>query len=280
MRAAAAVAVLLCAGAAHAQIAFDAASIKPADPGVRQRRPGIMGGPGTKDPGRIRYSGISLQALILLAYRVQAFQISGEARELDARTFDLEAKLPPGATQAQLRLMLRNLLVERFHLALHREEKVLPVYRMEIAKGGPKLALSREKAASNRDDFDPLAPAPPNELEVHEDGFPNVPAREGSWLVALRSGFARTHQISASMTDLAGILSKQLEKPVIDATGLAGRYEFTLSWMTAVPATPAGEPGPDLFAALRQQLGLQLEASKGPVEILVIDHFEKEPSEN
>lgn len=279
MRAGAAVAILLCAGSAHAQIAFEAASIKPAHSGVRQRRPGITGGPGTTDPSRIRYSGISLRDLILVAYRVQAFQLAGP-KELDDRTFDLEAKLPQGITQAQLRLMLQNLLAERFHLALHREEKVMPVYRLEIAKGGPKLAPSREKSAGNPDDFDPLAPAPPNELEVHEDGYPNVPAREGSWLVALRSGYARTHQLSASMADLAGVLSKQLEKPVIDATGLAGRYEFTLSWMTAVPAAPSGEAGPDLFAALRQQLGLQLEASKGPVEILAIDHFEKEPSEN
>lgn len=279
MRVGAAIAMLLCVAGAHAQIAFEAASIKPAAPGVRQRRPGITGGPDTSDPGRIRYSGISLRDLILLAYRVQTFQLAG-SKELDARTFDLEAKLPTGSTQAQLRLMLQNLLAERFHLALHREEKVLPVYHLQIAKGGPKLAPSREKPAGNPDDFDPLAPAPPNELEVHEDGFPNVPAREGSWLVALRSGYARTHQISASMSDLAGILSKQLEKPVIDATGLAGRYAFTLSWMTAVPATPAGEAGPDLFAALRQQLGLQLEGSKAPVEILAIDHFEKEPSEN
>jgi uncharacterized protein (TIGR03435 family) len=82
------------------------------------------------------------------------------------------------------------------------------------------------------------------------------------------------------MADLASILSKQLEKPVIDRTGLPGRYEFTLSWVTAVPTTPAGEAGPDLFAALQQQLGLQLGGSKAPVDILVIDHFEKEPSEN
>lgn len=273
------VVILLCAGAIHAQVAFEAASIKPATSGVRQRRPGIAGGPGTSDPGRIRYSGISLRDLILLAYRVQAFQLAAP-KELDARTFDVEAKLPPGATQAQLRLMLQNLLAERFHLELHREEKVLPVYRLEIAKGGPKLAPSREKWAGNADDFDPLAPAPPNELEVHEDGFPNVPAREGSWLAALRTGYARTHQIDASMADLAGILSKQLEKSVIDATALTGRYEFTLSWMSAVPSTPVVEVGPDLFAALRQQLGLQLEGSKAPVEILMMDHFEKEPSEN
>jgi uncharacterized protein (TIGR03435 family) len=272
----------VCCAAAQPQQAFEAASIKPANPAARQRRPGIEGGPGTSDPGRIRYSGITLRDLILLAYRAHPYQISASgAKGLDERTFDVEAKLPRDATQAQLRLMLQNLLAERFHLALHKEEKTIPGYRLVVAKGGPKLELSKGKPPANGDDnFDPLPPAPPNELEVHEDGYPNVPPREGSWLVALRSGYARTHQLNASMADLAGILSNQLETPVADETDLKGRYEFTLSWMTAVPATLSGDAGPDLFAALRQQLGLQLEASKAPVETLVIERFDKNPSEN
>ena len=112
--------------------------------------------------------------------------------------------------------------------------------------------------------------------------FRSVPPSEGSWLVALRSGYARTRQLSATMTDLAGILSNQLERPVTDATGLKGRYEFTLSWMSSVPSASAdvADPGPDVFAALRQQLGLQLEADKGLVEVLVIDRFDKDPTEN
>jgi uncharacterized protein (TIGR03435 family) len=267
---------------AFPQAAFEAASIKPANAGARQRRPAIAGGPGTSDPGRIRYGGISLRDLILLAYRIHAFQISPSgAKGLDERTFDLEAKLGGGATQVQLRLMLQNLLAERFHLALHKEMKEMAVYRLIAAKAGPKLKPSEQAPPAGADDnFDPLPPAPPNELEVHEDGYPDVPAREGSWLVALRSGYARARQLNASMTDLAGILSNQLERPVTDETGLKGRYEFTLSWMTAVSAAPSGAGGPDIFSALRQQLGLQLEAGKAQVEVLVIDRFDKEPSEN
>jgi uncharacterized protein (TIGR03435 family) len=119
-------------------------------------------------------------------------------------------------------------------------------------------------------------------LELDGEGYPMVPPREGSWLVALRSGRARTHQLSASMQDLAALLSKQLSRPVTDATGLKGRYEFTLSWMAGVPAQdgPTADMGPDLLAAVQQQLGLKLEASKGPVEVLVIDHLEKDPIEN
>jgi uncharacterized protein (TIGR03435 family) len=111
-----------------------------------------------------------------------------------------------------------------------------------------------------------------------------VPPGEGSWLVALRGGPARTHQLSASMQDLAALLAVQLGKPVTDQTGLRGRYEFTLTWMAALPATGAAagnaEVGPDLFAALQQQLGLKLETSRGAVEILVIDRVEKDPVEN
>jgi uncharacterized protein (TIGR03435 family) len=284
------VTALLCTAAlAHSQTAvttaFEAASVKPARAGARPSRPGLEGGPGTSDPGRIRYSNISLRDLILLAYRVRNFQLSAaDAKALDANTFAVQAQLPPDATQTQLRAMLQNLLSERFRLILHREQRVMPGYALVVGKNGTKLkdsALkdSAEKSASNTaDTFDPLPPAPPNELEVHGDGYPNVPPREGSWLVALRSGYARTHQLSASMEDLAGILSQQLGKPVTDSTALTGKYEFTLSWLSAIPA--AGEGGPDLFAAVQQQLGLKLEASKVPVEVLIIDHFEKDPTEN
>ncbi len=267
---------------------FEAASVKPAKPDARQRRPGLEGGPGTSDPGRIRYSNISLRDLILLAYHVRGFQLSApDAKALDAKTFEVAASLPLGATRAQMRGMLQNLLTERFHLALRREQKVMPVYALVLGKNGPKLkeAADNQPVSGDDDDFDPLPPAPPNELEVHDDGYPNVPAREGSWLVALRTGYARLHQLHASMADLAGILSNQLERPVTDATGLKGRYEFNLSWMAAVPASPApsalvSDTGPDLFAAVQQQLGLKLEASKAPVEVLVIDHFDRDPVEN
>lgn len=278
-------ALLLCS-ATCAQ-SFEAASIKPANPNARQRRPGLEGGPGTSDPGRIRYSDISLHDLILLAYRVCGFQLSTQdAKALDAKTFEVVASLPPGVTRAQMRGMLQNLLTERFHLALHREEKTMPVYALVVGKNGPKLKEAADDQPGNGDDdFDPLPPVPPNELEVHDDGYPNVPSREGSWLVALKSGYARTHQLHASMADLAGILSNQLGKPVTDATGLKGRYEFTLSWMAAVPASPApsapaADTGPDLFAAVQQQLGLKLEPSKAPVDVLVIDHFDRDPVEN
>jgi uncharacterized protein (TIGR03435 family) len=253
---------------------FEAASIKPATQGGRAR---MEGGPGSSDPIRIHYSNISLRYLVMAAYRVGGFQLSAPAW-LDAKTFELDAKLPRGATRAQLGEMLQGLLTERFHLAFHRERRVMSGYSLIVAKNGPKLTEAAERTSNDSaDDFDPLPPAPPNELETDGEGYPVVPPREGSWLVALRSGRARTHQLSASMQDLAALLSKQLSRPVTDATGLKGRYEFTLSWMAGGPAQdgPTADFGPDLLAAVQQQLGLKLEASKGPVEVLVIDHLER-----
>jgi uncharacterized protein (TIGR03435 family) len=265
--------------AAGAPQGFEAASIKPAMQGGRAR---MEGGPGSSDPIRIRYSSISLRYLVMAAYRVGGFQLSAPAW-LDAKAFDVDARLPPGATRAQLREMLQGLLTERFHLALHRERRVMPAYALIVGKNGPKLKASAEKTGGDAaDNFDPLPPAAPNELELDGGGYPLVPPSEGSWLVALRSGHARMHQLNASMQDLAALLSKQLSRPVTDATGLKGRYEFTLSWMAGVSAQdgPTADVGPDLLAAVQQQLGLKLEASKGPVEVLVIDYLEKEPIEN
>lgn len=273
--------LLACAFAVQAQPAFEAASLKP---DKLARRPNLEGGPGSSDPGRIRFSNISLRFLILEAYRVRGFQLAAaDPKGLDARGYELIAKLPPTAGWNEVRAMLRQLLAERFHLTVHREQKSQPGYALTLAKSGPKLKPSALDAPPpSTDDFDPLPPAPPNELEVHEDGYPNVPPREGSWMVALRSGYARMRQRNASMADLAGILSNHLERPVSDATGLVGRYEFTLSWLTATPAAmpPQADPGPDLFGALKQQLGLQLEPKIVPVEMLAIDHFDKDPVEN
>lgn len=281
MKAAVLALAVLCS-VAPAQVAFDAASVKAMKGGARQRRPVIQGGPGTSDPGRIRYTGISLRDLVLLAYRARAYQLApADAKALDASTYEIVAELPHGTSQEQLRTMLQKLLAERFHLELHEREVTMQGYRLVVAKDGPKLKLSTTPAPTGpRDDFDPLAPAPPNELEVRDDGYPNVPPSEGSWLVVLRSGYGRMHQLSASMADLAGMLSNQLERPVADATRLKGRYEFTLSWTGGAPAAASGAGGPELPTALREQLGLQLAPAKTSVEMLAIDHFAKDPTEN
>jgi hypothetical protein len=124
----------LCCSVARSQ-SFDAASIKPAPQRGSVR---MQGGPRTSDPSRIRYSDLNLRYLVMVAYRIGGFQLSAPAW-LDGKTFDVVATLPPGATKAQLRTMLQNLLTERFRLALHREQRIMPTYTLIVGKNGPQL---------------------------------------------------------------------------------------------------------------------------------------------
>jgi len=268
-------ALIACASAlAWSQPKFDAASIRPLPPhGVTR----LKGGPSTSNPVHIDY-GVSLQDLIMAAWRVGSFQISGPAWLADQK-FEITANLPQGATGQQLHEMLQQLLRERFHLTIHREQRVVAVSVLKVSKDGPKLQESTSPSPEIADDFDLPRTGPPNQLETDREGYPIAPPTEGIWLTTLRSGRARTHQTNASMADLAGILSNQLGRPVTDATHLTGRYDFTLSWTNGV-STDAVDTGPDLAAALRKQLGLQLESSKATVEILVIDGIDKDPTPN
>lgn len=292
---------------------FDAASIKPAampTPG-RAMMTGPTGGPGTQDPGRVHYPFISLKALLLSAYDVKAYQIQGPAW-LDMERFDVNATMPPETTKEQFRAMLQNLLAERFKLAIHRETKELPMYSLVVAKDGPKMKAS-ETDPPAKDDANPTPPAltPP---KIGPDGFPTLPSptaeRAGLFLMMM-PGRARLVGRQQAVLDLANRLTALLSRPVGDATGLTSKYDFTLTFsaegMSApmgnptgpgmmVPATPpvpsgaaAGAPAaslpegdnpPDIFRAVKEQLGLALQPRKGSVGLIVIDHIEKAPTEN
>ena len=133
---------------------FEAATIKqPPPPDGNRMFIGINGGPGTADPGRINYENVSLKMLLMKAYGVQDYQISGPDW-LNSERFNIVAKLPDGATKEQFMAMLQNLLSERFKLAVHREKKDLPGYALLVAKNGPKFKASVPDSAGD-------APAPP-----------------------------------------------------------------------------------------------------------------------
>src|SRR5271165_4347402 len=166
---------------AHGQTAdkpltFDAASVKPATPPVPDGRGRIMmmgpsGGPGTKDPGRIRYPFMSLKNLLMNAYDVKSFQVSGPAF-LDSERFDITATMPPETTKEQFRVMLQNLLAERFKLTVHRETKELPMYSLVVAKNGPKMKESAEMPAPTETPDAPPPPPPlPSQPKMGPDGF-------------------------------------------------------------------------------------------------------------
>jgi uncharacterized protein (TIGR03435 family) len=277
-------ALALFACAAHGQPAvakpeFEVASIKPSPPpdGVNIRV-GMRGGPGTSDPTRLVVENLNIFALVLRAYEVRPFQIAG-ADLRDTQRFSITAKIPEGATKAEFRLMLQNLLIERFQLKLHHETKELPIYELTVAKNGPKL----KESAGEPPQADISAG-----MKRDKDGYPLPPPGQMGVIFVNGSLRARLNAANESMPELAKTLTSELERLVVDGTGLKGKYDFVLSWSpetiggapSAPSTTPAEDAGPSVFAALQQQLGLKLESKKGPVEILVIDHYEKNPTEN
>jgi len=294
---------------AESSPAFEVASVKPAAPMTGNFiRVGMRGGPGTPDPGQITYNNVTVKDVLMNAYGVKGFQISGPGW-LGSERYDIVAKLPRGATKAEFMVMLQNLLAERFKLTLHREKKELPMYALVVGKNGPKLKESVEDAAPKGGGLADRPAAVMGKPTVDRDGFPVLPpaaAGRAAVSLALMNGNVRITASKQPMSGLAEDLSRQLDLPVLDMTGLTGKYDFTLYFapeglagmrLPGGPppdASPPGEAGPgmpmasapdgqsspNLFTALQEQLGLKLEQKKGPVDLLVIDHMEKTPIEN
>jgi uncharacterized protein (TIGR03435 family) len=296
--------LILACSLIHAQTpTFDAATIKPfVAPGGRGvfMFGGGRGGPGTSDPGRIHYPAITLKLLLATAYDVKELQISGPDF-LNSERFDVQATMPPETTKEQFHIMLQNLLADRFKMTVHRETKELPMYSLVVAKSGPKLKESPEisaEEASKEPAPPPLLTGPP---KMGPDGFPNLPlpsgGRGGLFMIRTPLGTRMMAQ-RQTMQDLAGRLSSLLSKPVTDATGMKAKYDFTLTFSMEgladnMPMPPPGgeggrgprempdvEPPQNLFSAIQSQLGLKLEPKKGPVDLIVVDHAEKNPTEN
>jgi len=271
------------------KMAFEAASIKPFAEGTSIMMSGCMGGPGSGDPGRINCEYATLKMLLMKAYPVKSQEIFGPGW-LDSAHFNIVAKLPQAATREQVPAMFRNLLAERFHMALHHESKLLPTYSLTVAKGGIKIKESTPPGAAAAEDAPPAAGGPP----IGKDGFPILrPAVYAAGpLILFRQGRARLQAGNTTMTMLAEAFTRQLDRVVIDETGLDGKYDITLNWTPEAtepggrhPAAGAASPEdsvPDvnLFAAVEQQLGLKLISKKTPRDTLVIDRAEKVPTEN
>jgi uncharacterized protein (TIGR03435 family) len=256
---------------------FEVASIKPGPPpDVRGMMVRTTGGPGTKDPERYNAENVSLQNLVMNAYDVKPYQITAPEWINNAR-FNVTAKVAAGATKEQFRQMLQNLLAERFGMKVHWETKEMPIYELVVAKGGPKLKDGEpEKPA----DPDQPRPAPP-QFTTGKDGFPVLPPGDQAMTIMIASGKAARRARRETMEQTASQLSFQLGRHVVDATGLKGKYDFTLYWQSEDPRNSTdGESGPTLMQAIQEQLGLKLEAKKGPVKILVVDSCTKTPAEN
>jgi uncharacterized protein (TIGR03435 family) len=212
---------------------------------------------------KLTFVHVTLRDLIMLAYGVGARQIQGPSflngvPDAPADRFEVAAKVPSGATREQVPLMLRALLAERFHLSLHREEKTMQIYALEVAKGGPKMKESPEGATGE-----------PRCIRSFAE-------REGATLAAVC-----TRMTSADIAQQVQALAPGYfrEGPVVDLSSLKGVYDFKLEWITAVEANN-GSPGPSMMNAVQEQLGLKLERRRQSVETLVIDKLDRTPTEN
>ena len=261
---------------------FEVASIK-ASPtsGDGRISVGCQGGPGTPDPGMYRCQNLSLGSLITMAYKVNYFQLAAPDW-VNGLRFHLQAKVPEGATKDDLCAMVKSLLMERFKLAAHHEDRELDKYDLVVAKNGPKFQTGTEPPP-----LEPGAPGtmpPANGPKRDKEGYPILENKRFG--MAIMYSKARLYDPAATMERLAGMLAGQMRKPVVDTTGLKGKYEINLFWdagsaLAAPDNRPdAGDPGPPLEQALVDQLGLRLVAKKGPVDFVVVDHVEKAPSEN
>jgi len=295
-------------------LAFEVASIKPAGPlnpmqvMTGQQRVGMK-----VDAARVDIANLSLADLIRIAYRVKLYQIAGPDWMKKER-FDILGKLPESASPDQVPEMLQELLAERFKLAVHRETKEHVVYALVVGKNGPKLVEARPDASSVTESAPPIASGRGSgPIQLSADATSLIISAEPTGPIKVSEGTGRTMQLEArkaTMAALADMLSRILDRPVVDATGLKGVYQLTLNLSqqdmhAMVEAAGVMPPGPgmgggdshgagsDAPGGTRgsdisgnsvfeniQQLGLKLEAGKGPMEMIVVDHLEKAPTKN
>jgi uncharacterized protein (TIGR03435 family) len=242
---------------------FDVISVKPAKDSMTRMQ---------FTPDGLRGTGVTVRFLLYEGYGgINSEQVIGEPAWTNTDGFDIEAKVAPAdvptlgkMTFEQRRTMFQSILADRFKLAVHHETRELPLYVLTVAKGGPKFKES----------------AP-------DDSAAATPHRRG--MMMNRGKLTAT---DAQLSMLVTMLSRTIGRTIADKTGLTGNYDFTLEWTpdegAAAPpkssdgsaAPAAGEDtGASIFTALQEQLGLKLESTKGPIDVIVIDHIEK-PSEN
>jgi bla regulator protein blaR1 len=255
-------------------LVFEVASIKPNS--ADDRRTAMMIQPG----GGLRATGATLKMLVTMAYDVREFQISGGPNWISSDRYDITARAERAAgaepsaqatpmndeqrktMQEQMEQRLQALLADRFHLVIHRESKEQQVYALVVAKGGAKIHPSENKATE----------------------------RQG--MMRMSRGLLEGQGVP--LDTLIRAISGQLGRPVVDRTGLTGRFDIKLQWTPdagqsltplggalppGVELPPSDPNGPSLFTAVQEQLGLRLESQKAPVDLIVIDSVEK-PTEN
>ena len=251
---------------------FEVVSVKPSK--------SLSNGSSThSNQGRYTATNASLRNLIVEAYGLRDYQVEGP-EWLRSERYDIAATFPEALPRdrekyrAGLQAMLQKMMLDRFKLQTHREEKTMAVYGLVVGKCTANALCTSGKCTANA-----LCTSGKNGIKMKE-----VPDGDSH---NQNSNDTHYQGMSVNMAAFATFLSRRMERPVLDMTGLTGYYDFTLDW---VPETaPDGDgktdlganpSGPTLTMALQDQLGLKLEARKAPIEILVVDHAERAPTEN
>lgn len=234
------------AGAAERPL-FEVASLKPS----RSSQPGMMLRvlPG----GRLQGVHLTLQQMITVAWSLEKHQVTSRVDWLSTEYFDLEAAAGRPAGEPELRLMMQTLIEERFHLKFHRESRQMTIYSLVQSRKGTANAPNIH--ASPDGDCGKIARPDPNA----------PPAACGGET----ANMGRIVGHRTNLDELATNLAVMVDREVVNQTGLQGSYDLTLSW------SPDGTTGPSIFTALEEQLGLKLEAGRGPVDLLFIDAADK-----
>jgi uncharacterized protein (TIGR03435 family) len=312
--------LLLAAAVLIAQTAtFEVASIRPATDARRTASEPFFCSFGCFNEGRLKIAGarvdiafMSLDQLIARAYRVKLSQLSGPDW-MRSQRFDILATMPEGMSAAQVPEMLQAMLSERFRLAIHRETRDQPVYALFVDKNGPNLKEAASAAISDAPSDTTLnSPQGPVQVRQTDNGSMVTRSTWGPMRFTLSVNGQKGPEmelLSVTMPMFADALTQFMDRPVIDKTNLKGSYQIGLStqdmesFLAAkamasgpirVPPPPGKDPprsdpnaatasdptgGSTIFKSM-EKLGLKLERTKMPVEMLVIDHLEKAPTDN
>jgi len=221
---------------------------------IKPNKAGDGGSHFSSGKGMVRASGVSLREYVRFALELKDYELV-TPDWMNSTRYDVMAKTPTGSSDDDLMPMMHAMLVERFGLKFHKEKRELAVFGLVVARGGPKIQkVSDDDSSRSRGERHKITASP------------------------------------ATMPSFAQNLTRRMDRPVVDMTGLKGGFNFTLEWDsdegTAAPramnpdAAPTSDSGRTLFVALQEQLGLKLEPRKAPFDVVVVDHMERVPTEN
>jgi uncharacterized protein (TIGR03435 family) len=296
-----------------APVAFEVAVIRAAPPAmelIKQLQSGKAKVGMTVDGSRVDIGFVSLADLVGMAYNVKPYQLQGPDW-MSKQRFDIQAKIPEGVSKDKVPDMLQALLADRFKMTMHKDKKDQPIYALIVGKNGPKLT----EAVAEPDKTLPDSANSVNggtemgQFKVTRGGQNGVTVQSGTTRASAGPNGARLETSSITIPALANALSNFVDRPVIDMTGLTGEYQVALDLsledlmlttqraqqqfaqlglpplpVQQLPGVNPGEAstpggGSSVFTAV-DKLGLKLDARKAPVEVIVIDHLEKTPTEN